>query len=104
NDTAVIEDFLKFRRSLLATSCCKVRLAAYIRGIEASEHAKERRARHRQVVWNRPLQSLDRLGRRPKGECGNRAQRGKILELHRGILRKAFLQVGGEPLRFRKVA
>jgi hypothetical protein len=37
-------------------------------------------------------------------ECGDRAERRKILELHRGILREAFLQVGGEPFRFREVA
>src|SRR5581483_2034392 len=92
DDATVIEDFLKFGRCLLATSCCKVRLAAYIRCIEASELAMERRARHREVVGNRPLQSLDRLQRRPLSECGKSAQRGKILELHRRILRESFLQ------------
>ena len=37
-------------------------------------------------------------------ECGKRAQRGKILELHRGILREPFLQVGGELLRSGRIA
>src|SRR5262245_27210519 len=100
----MIENLLEFRGRLSATSCCKVRLTAYIRGIEASELGKECCTRHREVVWNRPLQLLDRVRWRPMSEVGKSVQRGKILELHRRILRESLLQVGGEPLRFRSVA
>src|SRR5437763_419170 len=77
---------------------------AYIRGISASEPGEERRARQREVVWNCPLQSRDRIRCRPMTQCVKSVQRGKILKLHRGILREAFLQVGSEPSRFRNVA
>ena len=50
------------------------------------------------------MQSLDRVQRRPMSERGKRVQRGKILELHRGILGEAFLQVGGEPLGSGRIA
>src|ERR1700733_904280 len=42
---------------------------------------------------------LDRVQRLPMSEWGKRAQSGKILELHRGILREPFLQVYGKALR-----
>src|SRR5712675_2980349 len=100
----MIQDFLKFGHGLLSTSCCQVRLSPYIYGIEASELVEERCAGHGEIVWNRPLQPLDRVQRSTMSECGKSMQRGKILELHWGILRKAFLHVGREPLRFRKVA
>lgn len=61
----VIEDFLKFHCSLLATSCRKVRNAADIYRIEAPEFGKERRARQREIVRPRLFQSLDRVRRRP---------------------------------------
>jgi hypothetical protein len=99
NDAAVIQDFLKFHSGLLPTTSCKVRLPPDIRGVEATEFGKERRARQREIVRTRPFQMLDRVQRRPMGECGKRAQRGKILELHRSILREPFLQVYGKPLR-----
>src|SRR5262249_7219020 len=63
HDAAVIEDLLKFRGGLLATSCCKVRLTAHIGSIESSEFREQHCTGHREVVWNRWFQSLDRLQR-----------------------------------------
>src|SRR5499427_7472486 len=79
-DAAVIEDLLKFRGGLLATSCCKVRLTAHIDDIESSEFREQHCTGHREVVWNRAFQSLDRVQRRPSSECGKSVQRGKIFE------------------------
>src|SRR5581483_7355215 len=104
NDAAMIEDLLEFGRCLLAASGGEVSLAAYISRIKASEFGKERSTRYRKVVWNRPLQSLDRVQRRPFSESGKSVQGGKILELHRRIFREPFRQVGGESLGFRKVS
>src|SRR6516164_9620441 len=81
NDAAVIEHSLKFRCGLCAMSCCQVRLSPDIRGIEASEFGKECRARHREIVWNRSLQSLDGVRRRTMSQCEEGVQSGKILEL-----------------------
>ena len=66
NDAAVIQDFLKFRRGLLAASCCKIRLTAHIRGIEASEFGKECRARQGEIVRKRPLQVARRRPTAPR--------------------------------------
>src|SRR5215470_3779644 len=100
----LIEDLLKFRGGLLATSCCKVRLAAHIDGIESSEFGEERCTRHREVVWNRGFQSHDRVQRRPSSECRKSVQRGKIFEQYGRILGKPFLQTCRKPEGFRTIA
>src|SRR5206468_3347182 len=68
NDASMIENFLEFRRGLLATPCREVTLAADVGRIESAEFGEECRAWHREVVRKRPLQLLDCVQRRAMGE------------------------------------
>src|SRR5215467_8894606 len=86
------EHFLKFRCSLCAMSCCEVRLSPDIRGIEASDFGKECRARHREIVGNSSLQSLDGVRRRT--EVG----RGAVKLTYNALIGKWPLQIWGRVL------
>lgn len=98
-----IENLLEFRGRLPALSCFLVRDAAYVSGIESSELGKERCARQREVVRKSPLQSLEGFERRLASQRSKGAQRGKVAELNRGVLRKASSQVLGEPLKLQRI-
>src|SRR5437867_2207992 len=68
NDASMVENFLEFRRGLLATPCREVRHAAHIGGIESAKFGIECRTRNREVVRKSPLQLLERFQRRATGK------------------------------------